>query len=151
SVGETSSLAHLVNSRQRSTSAAFGAKRSFIPTGRIARLRTAGDCCIHPTLGGTRWAQPRRRYIFQGGSPKIGYPTSPTGRSSLPEIVSDQISGDEARMDFRFSRFLPTRGTPLGDKTRWQCFLQPSSCEMRCTVPVPIPSDLATFKIPTPF
>jgi len=22
---------------------------------------------------------------------------------------------------------------------------------MRCTVPVPIPSDLATFKIPTPF
>src|SRR5262249_47470075 len=25
-----------------------------LPTGRIARLRTAGDCCIHPTLGGTR-------------------------------------------------------------------------------------------------
>src|SRR5262249_27868530 len=25
------------------------------------------------------------------------------------------------------------------------------SFEMRCTVPVPIPSDLATFKIPTPF
>src|SRR5215831_11969376 len=27
----------------------------------------------------------------------------------------------------------------------------PSSFEMRCTVPVPSPSDLATFKIPTPF
>jgi hypothetical protein len=26
-----------------------------------------------------------------------------------------------------------------------------SSFEMRCTVPVPIPSDLATFKIPRPF
>jgi len=25
------------------------------------------------------------------------------------------------------------------------------SFEMRCTVPVPSPSDLATFKIPTPF
>src|SRR5262245_52989430 len=28
---------------------------------------------------------------------------------------------------------------------------QPSSFEMRWTVPVPIPSDLATFNIPTPF
>jgi hypothetical protein len=27
----------------------------------------------------------------------------------------------------------------------------PSSCAMRWTVPVPIPSDLATFKIPMPF
>src|SRR5262245_14676279 len=27
----------------------------------------------------------------------------------------------------------------------------PSSFAMRCTVPVPIPSDFATFKIPTPF
>src|SRR5215510_14991506 len=34
---------------------------------------------------------------------------------------------------------------------KWQCFLQPTSLEMRCTVPVPIPSDSATFKIPTPF
>src|SRR5262245_46048478 len=25
-----------------------------LPTGSIARLRTAGDCCIHPTSGGTR-------------------------------------------------------------------------------------------------
>ena len=31
------------------------------------------------------------------------------------------------------------------------CFLQPNSFEMRCAVPVPMPSDLATFKIPTPF
>jgi len=29
--------------------------------------------------------------------------------------------------------------------------IQPSSFEIRCTVPVPMPSDLATFKIPTPF
>ena len=28
-----------------------------------------------------------------------------------------------------------------------QCFLQPTSLEMRCTVPVPSPSDLATFRI----
>ncbi len=28
---------------------------------------------------------------------------------------------------------------------------QRSSFEMRRTVPIPIPSDLATFKIPTPF
>src|SRR5262249_50276856 len=33
---------------------------------------------------------------------------------------------------------------------KWQCFLQPTSLEMRCTVPVPSPSDLATFKMPTP-
>src|SRR5262249_20723004 len=34
---------------------------------------------------------------------------------------------------------------------KWQRFLQPTSFEMRWTVPVPIPSDFATLKIPTPF
>jgi hypothetical protein len=34
---------------------------------------------------------------------------------------------------------------------KWQWFRQPTSFEICCTVPVPIPSDLATFKIPTPF
>src|SRR5215471_2596704 len=48
--------------------------------------------------------------FFQGGSPKTGYPTSPPGPSSLPKIVSDQISGDEGWMNFRFSRALPTGG-----------------------------------------
>src|SRR5262249_33766681 len=32
--------------------------------------------------------------IWQIFGPKTGYPTSPPGPSSLPEIVSDQISGD---------------------------------------------------------
>jgi hypothetical protein len=39
---------------------------------------------------------------------------------------------------------------PSQQNIKW-CFLQPISLEMRCTVPVPIPSDLATFKIPIPF
>src|SRR6516165_6597220 len=45
--------------------------------------------------------------FFQGGSPKTGHPTYRARTSSPPEIVSDQISGDGAWMNFRFSRALP--------------------------------------------
>jgi hypothetical protein len=40
---------------------------------------------------------------------------------------------------------VPTTATQNGK------LFQRSSFAMRCTVPVPMPSDLATFKIPTPF
>jgi hypothetical protein len=40
----------------------------------------------------------------------------------------------------------PYRGAP-----RTSPQLHPSSFEMRCTVPVPLPSNFATFKIPIPF
>src|SRR5262249_41237004 len=47
---------------------------------------------------------------------------------SLPEIVSDQISGDGAWMNFRFSRVLPPGGPPTptlaagaaASRPRWQ-------------------------------
>src|SRR6516165_2275253 len=45
--------------------------------------------------------------FFQGGSPKTGHPIYRARTSSPPEIVSDQISGDGAWMNFRFSRALP--------------------------------------------
>src|SRR6516162_4489933 len=45
--------------------------------------------------------------FFQGGSPKTGHPTYRARTSSPPEIVSDQISGDGAWMNFRFSRAPP--------------------------------------------
>jgi hypothetical protein len=41
---------------------------------------------------------------------------------------------------------VPTTATYNGNAS-----FQRSSFEMRCTVPVPMASDLATFKIPTPF
>src|SRR5215831_13186182 len=50
------------------------------------------------------------------------------------------------------------RAPPPGGRTynfttskKMAVLLQPTSLDMRCTVPVPIPSDFATFKIPTPF
>jgi hypothetical protein len=56
--------------------------------------------------------------------------------------------GDGALSIFTFQK-VPPRGvvspTPLSSS------FHPSSFAMRWTVPVPMPSDLATFKIPTPF
>src|SRR5262245_34065461 len=83
--------------------------------------------------------------------PKNRLPHFPARASSLPEIVSDQVSGDGAWMNVRFSRALPTGGPRAPRQDRWQCSFHPGSFAMRCTVPVPIPSDLTTLKIPTPF
>src|SRR5262245_6623380 len=63
--------------------------------------------------------------FFQGGSPKIGHPISPARTSSPPEIVSDHISGGEARMNFQISRALPTGGLRAPRQDRWQWFLSP--------------------------
>src|SRR5262249_2098480 len=65
-----------------------------------------GDCCIHPPGRNEMIARSRRRKFFQGGSPKQAT-HFPARTSSPPEIVSDQISGDGAWMNFRFSRALP--------------------------------------------
>src|SRR5262249_30744274 len=79
-----------------------------LPTGRIAHLGSA-DCCIHPpgrneTIGVTP------PIIFsKGGSSKQATPLPRQVPS--PEIVSDQISGDGAWMNFRFSRVLPPGGS----------------------------------------
>jgi len=50
--------------------------------------------------------------FFQGGSPKNRPPHFPARTSSPPEIVSDQISGDSAWMNFCFAR-PPPGGPPL--------------------------------------
>src|SRR5262244_149253 len=76
-----------------------------LPTESIAHLGTA-DCCIHP---------PGRNDMIAITPPKIFSkevaqnrpPHFPARTSSPPEIVSDQISGDGAWMNFRFSRALP--------------------------------------------
>src|SRR5215470_3578093 len=76
-----------------------------LPTERIAHLGTA-DCCIHP---------PGRNQMITVTPPKIFSkevaqnrpPHFPARTSSPPEIVSDQISGDGAWTNFRFSRALP--------------------------------------------
>jgi hypothetical protein len=67
-----------------------------LPTERIAHLGTA-DCCIHP---------PGRNEMIAITPPKIFSkevaqnrpPHFPARTSSPPEIVFDQISGDEAWM-----------------------------------------------------
>src|SRR5215470_12746602 len=96
-----------------------------LPTGRIAHLGSA-DCCIHPpgrneTIGVTP------PIIFsKGGSSKQATPLPRQVPS--PEIVSDQISGDGAWMNFRFSRVLPPGGSThptlaagaAASRPRWQ-------------------------------
>src|SRR6516165_9171672 len=79
-----------------------------LPTERIAYLGRV-DCRIHP---------PGRNEMIAITPPKIFSkevaqnrpPHFPARTSSPPEIVSDQISGDGAWMNFRFSRALPPRG-----------------------------------------
>src|SRR6516162_11041917 len=77
---------------------------------RIAHLGTA-DCCIHPPGRKRDDRDHAADNFFQGGSPKTGHPTYRARTSSPPEIVSDQISGDGAWMNFRFSRALPPGGS----------------------------------------
>jgi hypothetical protein len=65
-----------------------------LPTERIAHLGTA-DCCIHPAGRNEMIAITPPIFFFkevaQNRPPHFSARTS-----SLPEIVSDQISGDEA-------------------------------------------------------
>jgi len=59
--------------------------------------------------------------------------------------------GDGALSNFHFPNL---RGSPAGARSQPHAsivFLYLSSFAMRWTVPVPMPNDLATFKIPTPF
>src|SRR5215475_5877292 len=123
-----------------------------LSTERIAHLGTA-DCCIHP---------PGRNEMIAITPPKIfskevaQKQATPFPRQDLltARNVSDQISGDGAWMNFRFSRALPTGGPPptpalmRGIPFRWTladhlfaypatlaCSAPPSKgWAMRCTV-----------------
>src|SRR5262249_32917821 len=97
---------------------------SVLPTERVTHLGTA-DCCIYPPGRYATIAVTPPIIFSQGGSPKTGYPTSPPGPSSLPEIVSKQVFGDGARMNFHFSHALPHRGLRAPRQERWQRFLSP--------------------------
>src|SRR5262249_6066111 len=52
-----------------------------LPTGRIARLRTAGDCCVHPPGAVRDDRGHAAENFFQGGSPKQA---TPFPRQDLP-------------------------------------------------------------------
>src|SRR5215510_16609119 len=90
-----------------------------LPTERIAHLGTA-DCCIHP---------PGRNEMIAITPPKIfskevaqNRPPHFCARASSPlEIVSDQISGDGAWMNFRFSRALPQGGSLTPGREAFGC------------------------------
>jgi hypothetical protein len=84
-----------------------------------------------------------QRYL-RGIASKRGVP-HPLGPASRPssgreQIAQKSIANTTAHATFRADARLVS-----------SAFLQPNSFEMRCTVPVPIPRDLATFKIPTCF
>src|SRR5215831_16872321 len=76
-----------------------------LPTERIAHLGTA-DCCIRPP-GRNEMIAVTPPIIFSKEVAQNRPPHFPARTSSPPEIVSDQISGDGAWMNFRFSRGLP--------------------------------------------
>src|SRR5262245_56843801 len=77
-----------------------------LPTERIAHLGTA-DCCIHPPRRYEMIAITPPKNFSKEVAQKQANPISPPRPSSLPEIVSDHISGDGAWVNFRFSRALP--------------------------------------------
>src|SRR5262245_26681051 len=94
-----------------------------LPTERIAHLGTA----LHPSS----WAERDDRdhaadNFFQGGSPKTGHPISPPGPPHRQKSFYAKFPGDEAWMNFRFSRALPpgasrsrrTRGIPSDGRCR---------------------------------
>src|SRR5499433_1218977 len=82
-----------------------------LPTERIAHLGTA-ECCIHPP-GRNEMSAITPPKIFSKEVAQNRPPHFPARTSSPPEIVSDQISGDGAWMNFRFSRALPPGGLSL--------------------------------------
>ena len=79
-----------------------------LPAERIAHLGTAA-CCIHP-LGRNEMTAITPPIIFSKEVAQKQATPFPRQASSPPEIVSDQISGDGAWMNFRFSRALPPGG-----------------------------------------
>ena len=82
-------------------------------TGRVpARNVPHADCCIHPPGRNEMIAiTPPKNFSKEVAQNRP--PHFPARTSSPPEIVSDQISGDEAWMNFRFSRALPPGGLSL--------------------------------------
>src|SRR6516162_8582886 len=83
-----------------------------LSTESIAHLGTA-DCCIYPP-GRNEMIAITPPIIFSKEVAQNRPPHFCARTSSPPEIVSDQISGEEAWMNFRFSRALP----PGGPRTR---------------------------------
>src|SRR5262249_12872162 len=122
------------------------------PTERIAQLGTA-DCCIHP---------PGRNEMITITPPKIFF-KEVAQKQATPFPRQDLLTArNRFSPNFRawgLDENLKPKSPPYPGphiKARRQrqngsAGFQPSSFEMRWTVPVPIPSDLATFKMPTPF
>src|SRR5215470_16606074 len=86
-----------------------------LPVSPVARNRKDSTPRHGRLLHPSSWAERDDRdhaaeNFFQGGSPKNRPLHFPARTSSPPEIVSDQISGDGAWMNFRFSRALPPGG-----------------------------------------
>src|SRR6516225_11612177 len=91
----------------------------------VAHLGTA-DCCIHPPgrnemIAITPPINFFLKEVSQNRPPLLPRQQPP----SPPETISDQISGDEARMNFQISRALPTGGLRAPRQDRWQWFLSP--------------------------
>jgi hypothetical protein len=70
---------------------------------------------------------------------------------AAPDRVNRKAAGGPRSDDSFSNPKVPPGWGPSDGASCLQCNTQPSSFAMRCTVPVPSPSDLATFKIPTPF
>src|SRR5262249_52965727 len=101
---------------QRNELAAFHCPMPpVLPAERIAHLGTA-DCCIH-SPGQNEMIAITPPKIFSQEVAQNRPPHFLARTSSPPEIVSDQISGDGAWMNFRFSRALPP-GAPGASRSR---------------------------------
>src|SRR5262249_9289856 len=94
---------------------------------RIAHLGTP-DCCVHPPGRNEMIAVTPPIIFSKEVAQKQATPFS-ARTFSPPEIVSDQISGDGAWMNFQFSRVLPPPGGPptptlaagaAASRPRWQ-------------------------------
>jgi hypothetical protein len=70
----------------------------MLPTGRIARLRTAGACCIIPGYAERDERDHAAENFFQGGISKKATPLLRQQPPSPSKIVLRQISGDGAWM-----------------------------------------------------
>src|SRR6516164_11043231 len=95
-----------------------------LPTESIAHLGTV-DCCIHPPGRNEMIAIKPPKIFSKEVAQKQATPL-PREHFSPPEILSEQISGDGAWMNFRFSRVLPPpRGPPHPPPPGWRPRLPP--------------------------
>src|SRR5262245_19206236 len=126
-------------------SAASNSRRPMVTVIRPSRVR-----CVKGTIPRTQGASPRLsdKFFLKEVTPKIGYPTSAPGPPHCQKSFQAEFPGMSPESIFEFRAPSP-RGVGAAHTTsrsaqKWQCFLQPTSLEMRCTVPVPSQSDFAT-------